>query len=93
MYRIIDKRGSGKTSRLMLLAKEKNGIFVCSNPDAMKYKAHAYELTGFDIISYYQLVNQKDINLEHKPVFIDELDSFLNSLGYNIYGYSLTDED
>ena len=32
MYRIIENRGTGKTSRLMLLAKENNAIFVCSNP-------------------------------------------------------------
>ena len=30
MYRIIDKRGTGKTSRLMLLAKEENAIIACS---------------------------------------------------------------
>ena len=35
MYRIIDTRASGKTSRLMLLAKENNGVFVCANPYAM----------------------------------------------------------
>ena len=39
MYRIIDKRGTGKTSRLMLLAKEENAIIACSNPDAMRIKA------------------------------------------------------
>ena len=39
MYRIIDKRSSGKTSRLMLLAKENNGIIVCRNPKAMEEKA------------------------------------------------------
>ena len=39
MIRIIDERGSGKTSRLMLLAKENNATFVCSNPSAMKVKA------------------------------------------------------
>jgi hypothetical protein len=32
MYRIIDGRGTGKTSRLMLLAKENNGVIVCANP-------------------------------------------------------------
>ena len=29
MYRIIDARGSGKTSRLMLLAKETNSALAC----------------------------------------------------------------
>ena len=35
MYRIIEGRGTGKTSRLMLLAKEADGVIVCSNPYAM----------------------------------------------------------
>ena len=39
MYQIIDKRGSGKTSRLMLLAQENNGVFVCANPYGMREKA------------------------------------------------------
>jgi len=88
MYQVIDVRGSGKTGRLMLLAKENNGIFVCSNPDAMTYKAHAYGLTGFDIISYYDYLNH---NYEQgKMVFIDELDMFVKYLGDNLSGYSLT---
>ena len=92
MYHIIDKRGSGKTSRLMLLAKEKNAIIACSNPYAMESKALAYGLTGIDFISYRQLVAETE-NPEHRPVYIDELDQFLSHLGYNICGYSLTDED
>ena len=31
MYRIIDGRATGKTSRLMLLAKENDGIVVCKD--------------------------------------------------------------
>jgi hypothetical protein len=52
MYRIIDDRGTGKTSRLMLIAKENNALFVCSNPDAMRYKAKAYGIDGIEFISY-----------------------------------------
>jgi len=39
LYQIIDKRGSGKTGRLMLLAQERDGYLVCSNPEAMMVKA------------------------------------------------------
>ena len=92
MYRIIDKRSSGKTSRLMLLAKEHNGILVCSNPYAMKEKAHTYGLTGFDIVSYHELL-ECGFNPEHKPVFIDEIDGFLYYLGHSIQGYTLSLED
>lgn len=91
MYQVIDKRGTGKTSRLMLLAKENNGVFVCANPHAMTTKAHAYGLTGFDIISYNDYTKH---NYEYgKPVFIDELDYYVKSLGNNISGYSLSMED
>ena len=89
MYRIIDGKSSGKTSRLMLLAKEHNGVLVCANPYAMREKAHAYGLTGFDIISYSDyLINH---NYEFgKECFIDEIDVFLKSVGNNISGYSLS---
>jgi hypothetical protein len=39
MYRIIDGRGTGKTSRLLLLAKEHDGIVVCAYPEWMREKA------------------------------------------------------
>ena len=42
MIRVIDGRGSGKTSKLMEIAKENNAMFVCSNPQAMEVKARAY---------------------------------------------------
>ena len=45
MYRIIDNRSSGKTSRLMLLAKETGSIIACMNPSAMRQKAYAYGIT------------------------------------------------
>ena len=45
MYRIIDGRGSGKTSRLMLLAKETGAAIACSNPWAMAEKAKNIILT------------------------------------------------
>ena len=92
MYQIIDNRNAGKTSRLMLLAKENDGILACANPYAMKAKAQAYGLSGFDIISYREMQNA-DFNLECKPVFIDEIDSFLYFLGKSIQGYTLSLED
>ena len=50
MYRIIDTRSSGKTSRLMLLAKETGAKIACANPNAMRQKAYAYGITGIDFI-------------------------------------------
>lgn len=89
MYQIIDKRGSGKTSRLMLLVKENNGILVCSNPDAMKVKAEAYGFKNLNIISYSDYIN--NINFYRGKIFIDETEGFLKTLSFNqIEGYSLT---
>ena len=88
MFRIIDGKSSGKTSRLMILVKEHDGILVCANTYAMREKAHAYGLTGFDIISYSDYLNH---NYEFgKECFIDEVEVFLKSLGNNISGYSLS---
>lgn len=90
MYRIIDNRSSGKTSRLMLLAKETNSAIACSNPSAMKTKAYAYGITGIDFIPYSDLFN----GYYTGNVLIDELEEFVK--GYtdaNITGYSLTNED
>ena len=55
MYRIIDSRSSGKTSRLMLLAKETNSAIACYNPPAMRQKAYAYGITGIEFIPYSDL--------------------------------------
>ena len=91
MYKIVDDRGTGKSSRLMLLAKEHNGVFVCANPHAMAAKARAYGLTGFDIISYYDYVSN---NYDYeKKCFIDELDVFISSQHGNLAGYTLTIND
>lgn len=91
MYRIIEGRGTGKTSRLMLLAKEADGIIVCSNPYAMRSKAKAYGLTGFDIISYEDYFQH---NYDYgKKCFIDELEGYVKFLGNNLSGYTLSIED
>lgn len=99
MYRIIDGRGTGKTSRLLLLAKENDGIVVCKNPDHMREKAYAYGLTGIDFISYQDFDRDVSESYESgntyygKPVFIDELDNYLKHLQFNIQGYTISNED
>ena len=91
MYRILDDRASGKTSRLMLLAKENSGVLVCANPHAMRTKATAYGLTGFDIISYEDYFKH---NYEYgKKCFIDELELYVQALGNDLSGYTLSQED
>ena len=91
MYRIIDGRGSGKTSRLMLLAKEHNGVLVCANPYAMKEKAYGYGLTGFDIISYEDYIN-KSYDTK-KPCFVDELERLVSTMCFGLTGYTISEDD
>ena len=90
MYRIIDGRGTGKTSRLLLLAKENEGIIVCKDPKAMREKAYCYGLVGIDFISY------SDFEFTHrfnKPVFFDEIDMLLQYKNREIQGYTISNED
>ena len=92
MYRIVDKRGTGKTSRLLLLAKENNGIVICVNPLHAREKAHAYGLTGIDFMSYTEYITNSDkIN---KPIYIDDIEGFMSCLSRNnLSGYTLSNED
>ena len=90
MYRIIDSRGTGKTSRLMLLAKETNSAIACMNPNAMRQKAYAYGITGINFISYSQLFTGE----YEGNVMIDELEIFIqNYIDCKLTGYTLTNED
>ena len=91
MYRIIDNRGTGKTSRLMLLAKETNSIIACANPYAMQKKALTYGIVGLKFITYEQLLTE---NWNGENIMIDELENFVK---YHIYGkltgYTLSNEE
>ena len=89
MYRIIDNRATGKTSRLMLLAKENDGIIVCKDPRAMQEKAYLYGITGIDFISYSQFDFAYRFN---KPVFIDEIDMLLQHKNKEIQGYTISED-
>lgn len=92
-YRIIDNRSSGKTSRLMLLAKETNSAIICSNPYAMRQKALAYGIVGIDFISYQDFL---DGNYENPNVMIDEIETFIANYlcdGHKLTGYTLSTED
>ena len=90
MYRIIDSRSSGKTSRLMLLAKETNSAIACYNPPAMRQKAYAYGITGIEFIPYSDLFN----GYYDGNVLIDELEHFVTEfIDAKITGNSLTNED
>ena len=91
MFRIIDGRSSGKTGRLMLLAKEKNAAIACSNPSAMRQKAYSYGITGIDFISYSELFADSS---SQESVMIDEIEVFVrNYIDCPLLGYTLSNED
>lgn len=89
MYKIIDKRATGKTSRLMLLAKENDGIIVCKDPAHMRVKAYEYGITGIEFISYFDF---KPSYYYNKPVFIDEIDLYFSHLNKDIAGYTISED-
>ena len=94
MYRIIDDRGSGKTGRLMLLAKENGATFVCSNPEAMQVKAKAYGIEGINFVSYQDFIHTYDPDI--KTYMVDELETFVKYIfasGPNLIGYTLSQND
>ena len=91
MYRIIDGRGTGKTGRLFLLAKENGGVIVCGQPRAMKAKAEAYGIVGLDFYSYGDFFNGK-LRGDRRPVYIDELECLLPYIDVHIDGYTLSEE-
>ena len=93
MYRIIDSKASGKTRRLMEIAKENKAIFVCSNPRAMEAKAHAYGIVGIEFIDYFTFLEG-----EEKPAnyVVDEIEMLLHymfGMNRNLTGYTLTNGD
>ena len=92
MYRIIDDRSTGKSSRLMLLAKETGAKIACANPENMRKKAYSYGITGIDFVPYSDLFNGKTNS--NDLVMIDELECFIhNYVDGRIIGYTLSKDD
>lgn len=94
MYRIIDNKASGKTRRLMEIAKENKAVFVCSNPRAMEAKAHAYGIVGIEFIDYFTFLDGK--GKEPANYVVDEIEMLLHymfGMNRNLTGYTLTNGD
>lgn len=90
MIRIINDRSTGKTSQLMLWAKEYDATFVCSNPKAMEYKAQKYGIDGIEFMSYEKF---STVLNHEKNYVIDELENFIKSaFGNSLIGYSISKE-
>ena len=94
MYRIIDGRATGKTCRLMCLAKDTDATIACMNPESMKKKALNYGFIGINFISYKDLLATRSHRFD--KVLIDEIELFIQYvIGVNnkLIGYSLSNEE
>lgn len=83
MFTISGGRGTGKTKLLLETAKANNGIVVCRDPDAMRDRAHRYGITGLDIVGY------GDVYLAGKPVYIHDVNKFIEHNMPETAGYTL----
>lgn len=96
MYKIIDGRGTGKTTRLITLAKETNATIVAANPDYVHYKAERLGIFGVEVISYEQFISLRDQKPENQ-FMIDEISVFANYItrktGGKLLGYTYSNND
>ena len=83
MFIISGEKGTGKTKALLERAKEVNGIVVCKDPAAMRERAHRYGIVGLDIAGY------GDLYLAGKPVFIHDINKFIEHNMPEAAGYTL----
>lgn len=97
MYRIIDRRGTGKTSRLFLLAKEAGVPIICQCPQDMRERAYSYGITGIDFIGYQEAIIAGDKSDMAKEVFVDNIEQFsyyiLMKNHFKLKGFTVSNED
>lgn len=92
MIRIIDKRDTGKTKKLLEECSKEGGIFICKHPERLLDKCFVYDIPISNIIPYgYDEVLKLVKRKTNKNIYIDELEEFLNFLFDNkLAGYSKT---
>ena len=83
MFIVSGGKGTGKTRALLERASAENGIVVCKDPDAMRDRAHRYGITGLEIVGY------SDIYLAGKPVYIHDVNKFIEHNMPEAAGYTL----
>ena len=81
-------KGTGKTKTLLEQAAAVHGIIVCEDPDIMRERAHRYGITGLEIVSYEDCAFKPYL----KPLFIHDINKFLDYNYRNVQCYTLCDE-
>lgn len=92
---VVGGRSSGKTRKIMELAKEKNAIVICKNPAAMERKAQAYGIYGLHFMGYDEMVHcyHEDMSPESDFV-IDEVKDFMDYFfAGQCVGFTQTEDD
>lgn len=93
MYRVIDKRDTGKTKKLLKECVYNEGVFVCRHPERVQEKCIAYGLDFTKIKDVYSHANFIKRYKGSDPVYIDELEKLVLNLVPSMNGYSITAED
>ncbi len=83
MFIVSGGKGTGKTRTLLEKAQSEGGIVVCKDPIAMRDRAHRYGITGLDIVGY------DDIYFAGKPVYIHDINKFIEHNMPEAQGYTL----
>lgn len=83
MFIISGGRGTGKTRALLERASAENGVVVCRDPDVMRARAHKYGIVGLDIVGY------DEVYIAGKPVFIHDINKFIEHNMPETVGYTL----
>lgn len=89
MYKIIDNRGTGKTTQLICLAKQYNATIVASSPNYIfrKCKELGFE-KPVEVISYNDFIALRYFKSKDHYYLIDDMSSFLRNLCPGIIGYT-----
>ena len=97
MYRVIDKRDTGKTRKLLEECAYNHGVFVCKHPHKVKDKCLAYGINYSDIVEvlgYDAYLMRASFKEPHPEIYVDELELFVkHCMEGKLGGYTLTNED
>lgn len=96
MYRVIAGNDTGKTRKLLTECGTQ-GLFVCMHPERVADKCKAYNIPIVNAISYEDYLGMLKVDdiynvNDDRPVYIDELEKFINYRIPYLAGYTLTND-
>lgn len=96
MYRVIAGNDTGKTRKLLTECGTE-GLFVCAHPERIANKCKAYNIPVVKAIDYEELINRIKVEdlynmSDEEPIYIDELEKFVNYAFPYLAGYTLTND-